>query len=118
MLTRQPLSTFSRLVLRQSLPSRALSTSVSLARPDRNPNDQRDAQDNREAMNPEANEYAKSGTDNTVAKQDEAAFDTNNPDPQDAKKKAGEGNEVNPLDASPANVELSQKDGTSENKSN
>ena len=61
-----------------------------------------DAQVDREKINPEANEYAKSGTDNTAAKNDEAAFDPNITDPQEAKKKAGEGNTVNPLDASPA----------------
>ena len=73
-----------------------------------NPNPQRDAQQDREKINPDANEYAKSGTDDTAAKQEEAAFDTDNPNPQEAKKKAGEGNEVNPLDASPANPELGQ----------
>ena len=63
-------------------------------------------------MNTDANEYAKSGTDDVTAQNEEAAFDPNITDPEEAKKKAGEGNEVNPLDASPANPKLSQ--GTSE----
>ncbi len=70
------------------------------------PNKQKDAQLDREKINTDANEYAKSGTDDTTAKNQEAAFDQNNPDPQDAKNKAGEDNEVNPLDASPANPDL------------
>lgn len=57
-------------------------------------------------MNTDANEYAKSGTDDVAAQNEEAAFDPNITDPQEAKKKAGEGNEVNPLDASPANPDL------------
>lgn len=80
--------------------------------PERHPHPQRDAQGDRDKINPEANEYAKSGTDNTAASNDEAAFDPNITDPQEAKKKAGEGNEVNPLDASPANPEISK--GTEE----
>jgi hypothetical protein len=80
--------------------------------PERNPHPQRDAQEDREKLDPEANEYAKSGSDDTAAKQDEAAFDPNITDPQEAKDKAGQGNQVNPLDASPANPEISQ--GTAE----
>ncbi|KEF59577.1 uncharacterized protein A1O9_04422 [Exophiala aquamarina CBS 119918] len=80
--------------------------------PERNPHPQRDAQQDRDKLDPQANEYAKSGSDDTAAKQDEAAFDPNITDPQEAKKKAGEGNQVNPLDASPANPDISQ--GTAE----
>jgi len=80
--------------------------------PDRHPHHQRDAQMDREKMDPEANEYSKSGTDDTSAANEDAAFDPNITDPQEAKEKAGEGNEVNPLDASPANPEISQ--GTAE----
>jgi len=80
--------------------------------PETNTHPQRDAQQDREKMNPEANEYSKSGTDDTSAKNEEAAFDPNITDPQEAKDKAGEGNDVNPLDASPANPEISQ--GTAE----
>ena len=59
-------------------------------------------------MNTDANEYSKSGTDDTASANEEAAFDSNSPDPQEAKEKAGEGNDVNPLNASPANPEMSQ----------
>jgi len=77
---------------------------------DKNP--QKDAQKDREKINTDANEYAKSGTDDTAAKNEEAAFDPNITSPEGAKDKAGEGNKENPLDASPANQEISQ--GTSE----
>ena len=73
---------------------------------DSHPNKQKDAQLDREKINTDANEYAKSGTDDTTAQNDEAAFGQNNPNPQDAKEKAGEDNQVNPLDASPGNPEL------------
>ena len=59
-------------------------------------------------MNTDANENAKSGTDDTTAHNDEAAFSGNISNPQEAKDKAGEDNDVNPLDASPANPELGQ----------
>ena len=59
-------------------------------------------------MNTDANEYAKSGTDDTASANEDAAFNPNITDPQEAKKKAGEGNDVNPLSASPANPEISQ----------
>ena len=51
-------------------------------------------------------EYAKSGTDDSSAGNKDAAFDPNITDPQEAKKKAGEGNEVNPLEASPADPDF------------
>lgn len=73
---------------------------------DRNP--QRDAQQDREKINTDANEYAKSGTDDTAAKNEEAAFDPNITSPEGARQKAGERNEENPLDVSPANPEMSQ----------
>lgn len=63
-------------------------------------------------MDPEPNEYAKSSTDDTAAANEDAAFDPNITDPEHARKKAGEGNEVNPLDSSPANPGLSS--GTAE----
>jgi len=82
---------------------------------DKNPNEKRDAMKDREKLNPDADEYAQSGTDDTAAANESAAFSTKNPDPQDAKKEAGKGNKVNPLDASPANPDISQptseKDG-------
>ncbi|EXJ89340.1 hypothetical protein A1O3_02407 [Capronia epimyces CBS 606.96] len=80
--------------------------------PERHPHPQRDAQVDRKKMDPEASEYSKSGTDDTTAANEDAAFNPDITDPQEAKKKAGEGNEVNPLDASPANPDISQ--GTAE----
>ncbi|KAK5451408.1 hypothetical protein LTS15_008172 [Exophiala xenobiotica] len=80
--------------------------------PDRHPHQQRDAQLDREKMDPEPNEYAKSSTDDTTAENEDAAFNPNITDPEEARQKAGEGNEVNPLDSSPANPGLSS--GTAE----
>lgn len=80
--------------------------------PERHPNPHRDAQEDRTQINPDSNEYSKSGTNDTAAGNDEAAFNPNITDPQAAKKKAGKGNRVNPLDASPANPEISK--GTKE----
>ncbi|KAK5945904.1 hypothetical protein PMZ80_000043 [Knufia obscura] len=78
-----------------------------------NSNPQRDAQEDREQIDTQSNEYSKSGTDDSSGAQEEAAFDPNSSnDPDEARKKAGEGQEGNPLDVSPANPELSS--GTSE----
>jgi hypothetical protein len=85
--------------------TRPLSLSAS-RRADSHPNKQQDAQLDREKINTDANEYAKSGTDDTTAQNDEAAFGQNNPNPQDAKDKAGEDNKVNPLEASPGNPDI------------
>ncbi|KAL2440747.1 hypothetical protein ABEF95_004432 [Exophiala dermatitidis] len=82
--------------------------------PDRNKHPARQAQHDRKKLDPESTEYAKSGSDDTAAANEDAAFNPNITDPQEAKKKAGEGNEVNPLDASPANPDISQ--GTAEEK--
>ncbi|RVX69902.1 hypothetical protein B0A52_05737 [Exophiala mesophila] len=67
---------------------------------------------NREEINTDADEYSQSGTDDATARNEEAAFDPNITDPHEAKEKAGEGNAVNPLEASPANPDLSR--GTAE----
>ncbi len=80
--------------------------------PEENTNDQRSAQLDREKIDRDPNEYSKSGTDESASANEEAAFDPNITDPQEAKKKAGEGNDVNPLDASPANPDISS--GTAE----
>lgn len=80
--------------------------------PDKSSKQQREAQLDREKIDRDPNEYSKSGTDEASAANEEAAFDPNITDPQEAKKKAGEGNRGNPLDASPANPKLSE--GTSE----
>lgn len=77
------------------------------------PNPQREAQKDREKIDRQSNEYSKSGTEEETAAQDKAAFDPNSSnDPEEAMKEAGKGNDVNPLDASPANPGLSS--GTSE----
>ena len=112
---RVPLPRTSFLPQRQNLrpfSAHPIRTLASGQDPERHPHRRRDAQEDREKINPEANEYSKSGTDNTMAKQDEAAFDPNITDPEEAREKAGEGNTVNPLDASPANPDISS--GTSE----
>ena len=57
-------------------------------------------------MNTESNEGTKTGTDASSAQQDEAAFNPDITDPQDAKDKAGEDNKQNPLEVSGANPEL------------
>ncbi|KIV80210.1 hypothetical protein PV11_07726 [Exophiala sideris] len=111
---------FSRTVLRTQVRIqsnvRPLSTSpyrfASREDPEENKHQQREAQLDREKMNPEANEYAKSSSDDSAAKNEEAAFDPNITDPEEARKKAGEGNDVNPLDSSPANPGISS--GTAE----
>lgn len=72
---------------------------------------QKDAQVDREKMDTQANEYAKSGTDTETAQ--DIAFDPNSSnEPEQVMKEVGEQNDVNPLGASPANPELSS--GTSE----
>ncbi|KAL9113834.1 MAG: hypothetical protein Q9227_001968 [Pyrenula ochraceoflavens] len=70
--------------------------------------------EDRNSINTEASEYSKSGSDNGAAHQNEAAFDPTKTDPQEMKEKAGEGNDVNPLEVSPANPEVSQQRGETE----
>jgi len=98
------------------IPLRALSSTPRRFAGDRDPQEnsshQRAAQVDREKIDRDPNEYSKSGTDESSAQNEEAAFNPKITDPQEAKKKAGEGNEVNPLDASPANPDISS--GTSE----
>jgi len=48
---------------------------------------QRDAQLDREKVSPEANEYAKSSTDDITAANEEAAFDPNITDPKRRRKR-------------------------------
>jgi len=68
-----------------------------------------DSQD-KDSIDTEATEYSKSGTDDGVARQEEAAFDPKKTSPEQEKKTAGEGTEEsgNPLDVSPANSEVSK----------
>jgi len=106
---------FARPLYLTRTPFRAISTTprcfAGSQDPEENTNDQRAAQLDREKIDRDANEYSKSGTDESGANA-KAAFDPDITDPQEAKKKAGEGNDVNPLDASPANPEISK--GTDE----
>lgn len=94
------------LLLRRPLSYRPTSSLLAKSQTEHNPNEQRDAQHDRHKIDTGANEYAKSGTDDTAAQNESAAFNPNITDPQEAKKEAGKGNEVNPLDASPANPDL------------
>jgi hypothetical protein len=85
---------------------RPLSTSPSHS-VEHNPDPKREAIESRHNINTAADEYAQSGSDDSAAKNEEAAFGRES-DPEKAKQKAGEGNKVNPLDASPANPDISQ----------
>ncbi|MCJ1313146.1 hypothetical protein MMC25_006823 [Agyrium rufum] len=62
----------------------------------------------------EPNEYSKSGSDTAAAQQDDAAFDPKTTSPEGAHDQAGSGRstEGNPLDISPANIKVSQTQGT------
>jgi len=53
----------------------------------------KDSQD-KDSINRESNEYAKSGTDDQAAAQDDAAYNPNKTSPEDQKETAGVGNEV------------------------
>jgi len=78
----------------------------------------KDSQD-KDSINTEATEYTKSGTDDASARQEEAAFDPKNTDPQKEKDIAGDGNEKsgNPLDVSPANPGVSEQSQEGDTKS-
>ncbi|TVY41238.1 hypothetical protein LSUB1_G002980 [Lachnellula subtilissima] len=71
---------------------------------------------NKDTINTEATEYTKSGTDDQTAANEDAAFNAEITSPEAEKKVAGKRNEgktnSNPLEASPANKDISQqKDG-------
>ncbi|KAI9803604.1 MAG: hypothetical protein M1825_001947 [Sarcosagium campestre] len=71
---------------------------------------QKDNIQNKDSLNPQSNEYSKSGTDVSSAQQDEAAYDPSSTDPHDEKVKAGQGLDQgeNPLEVSPANHDVSK----------
>lgn len=97
-----------RIPLRASTVNYATNRSLSvtaLRAAEKNPHPKREAMKDREKIEPSADEYAQSGSDSTAAANESAAFSRTS-DPQEAKKEAGKGNEVNPLDASPANPNL------------
>ena len=89
LLLRKPLLTSTRRRTQSQSQSRPLSFSRSLPRsyPRKN------AQD-REAIDTEATEYSKSGTDDAAAKQEEAAFDPEQTSPEQEKDTAGQGTGV------------------------
>jgi hypothetical protein len=105
------LSSFARPHLLTQTPLRSISTTP---RRFNGPGDaaqhQKNAQLDRKKMDRSPNEYSQQGDQSGAAT--DAAFDPNVTDPQEAKKKAGEGNSVNPLEDSPANPDISQ--GTDE----
>lgn len=70
----------------------------------------KDSQD-RESLKPASSEHTKSGRDDIVSKEPEAAFSRDKPSPDDAKRAAGKGNESNPLEVSGANQKLSKPMG-------
>ena len=70
--------------------------------------------EDRNSINTDASEYSKSGTDDAAAHQNEAAFDPSQTDPQEQKDTAGKGNDVNPLEVSPANPDVSKQRGSTE----
>jgi hypothetical protein len=62
----------------------------------------------RDSIQTSKSEYSKSGGDENTAAQEEAAFDPNKTDPQREKDTAGQGQNGNPLEFSPANQEISK----------
>lgn len=70
--------------------------------------DKRMAQQNRQTIDRQSDEQSKSGTDDAVAAQSVAFDETTDPD--EVQKQSGRDNSYgNPLEASPANVSLSQE---------
>ena len=71
----------------------------------------KDDQD-RESLKPRANEYTKSGSDEEVAANSEAAFDPKKTSPEEEQATAGAGTDPgNPLEASPSNQEFNKPRG-------
>ncbi|KAL6806592.1 hypothetical protein GGI42DRAFT_286898 [Trichoderma sp. SZMC 28013] len=72
----------------------------------------KDSQD-RQSLKPKSNNGTRSGTDDDVAAQKDAAFDPSKtkPTPESELETAGRGNETNPLNASGANQEFSKPMG-------
>lgn len=70
----------------------------------------KDSQD-RESLKPGTNDGTRSGRDDDVSAQEDAAFNPRKTDPDAEREAAGRGNETNPLDASGANQEFSKPMG-------
>ncbi|KAL7951854.1 hypothetical protein V8C42DRAFT_305428 [Trichoderma barbatum] len=73
---------------------------------------------NRESLKPGSNDGTKSGRDDDVAAQKDAAFNPSKTSPEEEREAAGQGNETNPLDASGANQEFSKPMGDGETAHN
>ncbi|KAM0460994.1 hypothetical protein ACHAPV_000974 [Trichoderma viride] len=70
----------------------------------------KDSQD-RESLKPRSNNGTRSGRDDDVADQKDAAFNPRKTDPDEELEAAGRGNEANPLNASGANQEFNKPMG-------
>ncbi|KAM0252855.1 hypothetical protein ACHAQJ_007484 [Trichoderma viride] len=79
-------------------------TSTALRLPYKNSQD-------RESLKPGTNEGTRSGRDEDVSEQDDAAFNPRKTDPETERKAAGQGNKTNPLNASGANQEFNKPMG-------
>ncbi|KAL6874970.1 hypothetical protein J3F83DRAFT_729377 [Trichoderma novae-zelandiae] len=88
------------------LPRRPYHTTAARRLPYKNSQD-------RESLKPGSNEGTRSGRDDDVAAQGDAAFNPSKTDPESEKAAAGRGNETNPLNASGANQEFSKPMGDS-----
>lgn len=68
----------------------------------------------RKSLKPGSNDGTKSGRDDDVAAQKDAAFNPSKTDPETEREAAGRGNETNPLDASGADQGFSKPMGDGE----
>ncbi|KAM0707927.1 hypothetical protein Q7P35_004576 [Cladosporium inversicolor] len=77
----------------------------------------KDTQD-KDSLKPEPNEYSKSGSDDAAAAVEQAAFDPSQtrPEQEQATAEKESGSEANPLEASPANHEISKSKVDKEGK--
>jgi len=69
----------------------------------------------KDEINPESNEYSKSGSDHEAAQMDDPSFNPKRTSPEKQKSKAGDVSEgANPLEVSPANPDVSKGAGSKE----
>jgi hypothetical protein len=64
--------------------------------------------EDRNSIDTSSTEYSKTGTDDAVAENEDAAFNPDKTSPEEAENTAGKGNQHNPLDGSGANQEASK----------
>lgn len=94
--------------LRSRSPTRTQPFCTSRARLNDHDGDKKASLLDRESVNTESNEYSKSGSDQGSAA-DDTAFQTGKTDPESERASSQPGkNGRDPLDASPANMEISQ----------